>query len=257
MVGIVGCGAIGSSLAHALESRPLAGLFQIAGLNDLQTERADRLSRQLRRRTPVLALSRLIDRSQIVIEATSVASCPAIVTQALKRGRTVIALSVGGILPFAKKLQHWIGTGKLLIPSGAIGGLDAIKAARYSGLKRVTLTTRKPPTSLRGAPKNLRRPVTLFRGTAAAAIRAFPQNINVAATLSLAGLGAQKTQVRVIADPATRRNIHEIEAEGKFGRMTFRMENLPSRQNPKTSLLAIDSALATLEQTARHWRVGT
>ncbi|MBI4313957.1 MAG: aspartate dehydrogenase [Candidatus Omnitrophica bacterium] len=266
MVGIVGCGAIGSSLAHALEKPDFSKMFRIAGLCDLEPAHARRLAKQLKKNAPILPLSELIQRSHIVIEATSVSAAPAIVQRALQKGRTVVALSVGAILPFAQKLRRWVRNGRLQIPSGAIGGLDAVKAARHGGLRRVTLTTRKPPLSLKGAPllktkrfnlDRLKRPVTLFRGNAAQAIRAFPQNINVAATLSMAGLGAHKTRVRIIADPAIRRNIHEIEATGAFGRLNFRMENLPSKQNPKTSVLAVFSALTTLEQLAQNWHIGT
>ena len=131
-------------------------------------------------------------------------------------------------------------------------------------LRSVMLTTRKPPSALTGAPglkrrslRGLRRPLTVFSGPAARAIKMFPQNINVAATLALAGLGAGRTRVRIIADPRVRTNIHEIEVIGSFGRLTVRTDNRPSATNPKTSELAILSALATLQQLAFPWRVGT
>lgn len=208
----------------------------------------------------------LIRRSDLVIEATSASAAGAIVTDALTAGRRVIAMSVGGLLPLVARLPRLLARGgELHVPTGAIAGLDAIKAARCGRLRRVTLTTRKPPRALQGAPglrhpsrlRALTRPVTIFSGPASRAVKQFPQNINVAATLALAGLGASRTQVRIIADPTVRRNVHEIEAVGSFGRLTVRTENVPSARNPKTSELAVLSAQATLQQLASPWRVGT
>ncbi len=266
-MGIVGCGAIGSTVAQALQRPPLNRSFRIAGLYDQQTQAAAALARQLRGRIPVLPLAMIIRRSDVVLEATSTTAAPAIVTRALRAGRHVVALSVGGVAPLvAARRRTRRGTGQLHIPSGAIGGLDALKAARLGTLRRVTLTTRKPPRALAGAPglrlapqrlAQFTRPRVVFHGSAAAAMRAFPQNINVAATLALAGIGPQRTTVTIIADPRVRRNIHELEAVGSFGRLTVRLENVPSPRNPKTSELAILSALATLEQLATPERVGT
>jgi len=221
----------------------------------------------LRGSIPVLPLMMLIRRSEIIVEAAAAAAVPAIASRALAAGRTVLAMSVGGLLPLRDRWARLARRGgRLLVPSGAIGGLDAIKGARLGRLRRVTLTTRKPPHTLRDAPgvarRRLRvtrvtRPTILFDGPASRAVRAFPQNINVAATLALAGLGPARTRVRIIADPTVRRNIHEIEAVGAFGRLVVRTENHPSAGNPKTSELAILSALATLQQLAQPWRVGT
>ena len=140
-------------------------------------------------------------------------------------------------------------------PSGAVCGLDGIKAGSIGTLRSVTLTTRKPPRSL-GLSK-LRSPRLLFQGPASKAVAAFPQNINVAATLALAGIGPRRTRVRLFADPRVDRNIHEVEAVGSFGRLTARTENRPSRENPKTSELAVLSAVATLKQILQPVKVGT
>lgn len=225
--------------------------------------RAAALANQLRGSAVVLPLPMLIRRSDLVIEAASAAAAPAIVTRALAAKKTVLAMSVGGLLPIAAKLQRGLthgsdplARGRLLIPSGAIAGLDGLKAAKAGALRRVTLTTRKPPRAL-GLTTPLRRPKTVFHGPATEAVRRFPQNINVAATLSLAGLGAARTTVRLIADPGVSRNIHEIEAVGDFGRLTARTENRPAPGNPKTSQLAILSAQAALHELAAAWRIGT
>lgn len=254
-------------MARALGRPPLARHYRLVGLCDQNRAAADALARRLPSHPPVFSLAMLIRRSDLVLEAASAAAAPAIITRALAARRRVLAMSAGGVLRLAHRLETLTRRGgELLIPSGAIAGLDGLKAARTGGLQRVTLTTRKPPQTLAGAPgarrhrarlARLTRPLTLFRGTAARAVTAFPQNINVAATLALAGLGAARTQIRIIADPTITRNIHEIEAVGRFGRLTVRTENRPSPQNPKTSELAIESALAALGQLPQRWRIGT
>jgi len=228
----------------------------VVAVSDVDPARAAALARRLRGRVPVLPLAMLIRRSDLVLEAASAAAAPTIVIRALTARRTVLAMSVGGLLPITGRLRALCRRGgRLLTPSGAIGGLDAIKAAKLGRLQRVVLTTRKPPAAL--GLGRLTAPRTLFRGPASRAVAAFPQNINVAATLALAGIGPARTKVRIIADPAVTRNIHEIEAIGTFGRLTVRTENRPSRDNPKTSALAILSAQATLQQLASGWRIGT
>lgn len=255
-VGIVGCGTIGSALGVALQRPPLAGAFRVVAVCDADPARAAALARRLRGPVAVLSLAMLIRRSDFVLEAASASAAPTIVPRALTARRTVLAMSVGGLLPIAGRLRALCRRGgRLLTPSGAIGGLDAVKAAQLGRLDRVTLTTRKPPAAL--GLRRLTKPRTLFRGPAARAVKAFPQNINVAATLALAGAGPSRTEVRIIADPAVTRNCHEIEAVGAFGRLTARVENRPSRENPKTSQLAILSAQATLAQLASAWRIGT
>ena len=130
----------------------------------------------------------------------------------------------------------------------------------------VKITTRKPPKSFEGAPyvaknridlKNIKQETTLFEGTAKEAVHAFPQNINVASTLSLAGAGADKVRVKIVTSPDYSKNVHEVEIEGDFGRIFTRTENLPSKANPKTSYLASLSAIAALEGIVSNFRVGT
>ena len=140
------------------------------------------------------------------------------------------------------------------LPSGAISGLDAIKAVKDE-LDSVILTTTKHPNSLKDAPffekfkinlDDISEPSTIFEGTASEAVRLFPKNINVSALLSLVGLGSHETIVKIIADPNTTKNTHTITSSGKFGRITTIVENIPDTNNPKTSRLAILSAIETL-----------
>lgn len=144
----------------------------------------------------------------------------------------------------------------IYLPSGAIAGLDGLKSVKDE-LESVSITTTKHPNSLKGATffetfdidlDSIAKPTTIYEGTAKEAVSLFPANINVAALLSLSGIGSDKTAVKIVADPSTDKNIHHIEARGKFGRMTFNIENLPDANNPKTSRLAILSAIQTLKK---------
>ncbi len=148
----------------------------------------------------------------------------------------------------------------------ALCGIDALKAASVGKIGSVTLTTRKPPKGLEGAPylklkkidlKAITKETTIFEGSARDAVKGFPANVNVSAVLSLAGIGAKKTMVRIVTSPAYKKNIHEVEIIGDAGRITARTENIPSKANPKTSALAIYSAIATLEEIAKSVRIGT
>jgi aspartate dehydrogenase len=141
-----------------------------------------------------------------------------------------------------------------------------LEAAILSGVSSVTLTTRKPPASFIDSPlvkqkrydlNNLTEPALLFRGPAREALKALPQNINIAATLSMAGIGFDRTEVVVIADPGITQNVHEVEVTGDFGRMQVRVENVPAPQNPKTSYLAVMSACATLMEILKPLKIGT
>ena len=144
----------------------------------------------------------------------------------------------------------------IYLPSGAIAGLDGIKSVKDE-LESLSITTTKHPRSLKGAKffetsdinlDEINSPTVIFEGTAKEAVSLFPTNINVAALLSLTGIGSERTNVKIVADPNTDKNTHHIEAEGKFGKMTFTIENYPDENNPKTSRLAILSAIETLKK---------
>jgi len=176
-------------------------------------------------------------------------------------------MSTGGLVGREELLQEAEKNNvKLYIPSGAICGVDGLKSASIGNIDSVTLTTRKPPKGLAGAPylksKNLdlsdiREETIIFEGSAIDAIGGFPQNVNVSAVLSLAGIGAKKTRVRIVTSPAYTKNVHEIEIIGDFGKITTRTENVPSRTNPKTSALAVFSAIAALKGITSSVRIGT
>jgi len=177
-------------------------------------------------------------------------------------------MSVGGIIKHYKELEVLAEEKKarIFIPSGAICGIDGLKAARLGKINKVTLTTKKHPKAFLGVPyllkkkirlDNIDKDTVLFEGDALQATKAFPQNINVAATLSIAGIGPELTTVRIVASPTINRNIHEIEIESEVGKIITRTENVIHPDNPKTSYLAVLSAIATLKQILGPIKIGT
>jgi aspartate dehydrogenase len=212
-------------------------------------------------------LDTLIAASEIVFEATNKAAMPTVVRKALSVGKTTLVMSAGGFAddPSICDLAAEKG-GLLYCPSGAICGVDGVLAAREAGLKRVRITSTKHPKSLSGAPflvkhnisvDGLNEPKTVFKGSAREAIHAFPANANVSITLSTAGLGMDRTEVCIIADPDCKRTKHEICAEGDFGSIQTVTEGNVSPANPRTGYLAILSAKAALRKINSRFCVGT
>ena len=259
-LGLVGCGTIGRALVEGLAS--FAPVEAIA-LFDRRPEAALSLASADPRARVVRSLEELIASSDFVVEAASQEAAREAVPAALAAGRGALLMSVGALSdgPFLARVLAAAerGPGRLHIPSGAIGGLDALASAARGGLESVTLTTRKPPAALEGAPYLVERGRSLaglaaetvvFEGTAREAVRAFPANVNVAAAVSVAGIGFDRTVVRVIADPRSETNQHEVVARGAFGELRVEVSNLPFPSNAKTSYLAALSALASVRQAA-------
>ncbi|MBI3615989.1 MAG: DUF108 domain-containing protein [Candidatus Omnitrophica bacterium] len=254
-IGLVGCGTIGSRLAEEIQTR-FRGAARLIGIYDHRPEAAAVLSRRFRPSLLILPPEKLISRCQLLIEAASIQAVRQLLPLVIRRRRSVLIMSTGALLQHPELLRRAIALSiPVYCPSGAVCGLDGIKAGSLGTLRSVTLTTRKPPRAL--GLSNLRSPRLLFQGPASKAVSAFPQNINVAATLALAGVGPKRTRVRLFADPTIRENIHEVEVVGSFGRLTTRTENRPSKENPKTSELAVLSAVATLKQILQPMKVGT
>jgi len=270
-VGLIGCGSIGTVLARAIESG-LVKEVVLGAVFDISREKAEKLTAILSVK-PVIAsdfedfLAQPLD---IVIEAASQEAVAAYAEQILQAQKDLMIMSVGallqnGLLERLEKAAQKYGC-KIYIPSGAIAGIDAIKAASLVGLDEVVITTRKPPAGLKGAPylkekgidlDKIAVPTLIYEGPAEEAVRAFPANVNVAAVLSLAGIGKWQTRVRVIADPTINTNQHEIRAKGNFGELCCVTKNFPCPDNPKTSYLAALAAIKTLERIASVLRLGT
>jgi aspartate dehydrogenase len=216
---------------------------------------------------PALPLDRLIERSDLVVEAASQAALRELGPAVLAAGKHLMVLSVGGLVGV---LDEWARLAekhncRILVPSGAIAGLDGVKAAREGAITAVTMETRKPPPGLAGAPyiehhridlDAIHEETLIFEGPATEAVKAFPANVNVVAALSLAGIGPERTRIKVFAVPGQERNRHLITVEGDFGRLRIEVDNVPS-ENPRTGRLSYLSAIAMLRELGAPARVGT
>src|SRR5579872_3414567 len=251
-IGLIGAGFIGFTLARAIDDGMVPN-STVRAIFDIDFERAKQVSESLRTKPKYMRSFQeeilMDDKVNLIVEASAQKAVELYVPSALKAGKDVMIMSIGALANEALRKEIFdiarSNNSNVYFPSGAIAGLDCVKAAKIGGLHRVVLTTRKPPRALIGAPgaegidlENLSSPKIIFSGTAADAVKLYPANVNVAAALSLAGLGFEKTEVNIIADPDAKRNIHEVVAEGNFGRLTTLVENEPSRENPKTSQLA-------------------
>jgi len=267
-IGIAGCGAMGSSLAKIIVS-DFSDKAQLVSLYDIDMQKSYTLANIVNNpRLVALNLEDLINKVNLVIEATKPESSFDIAKKTILARRDIIIMSVGGIIDHYKELEVLAEqkNARIFIPSGAICGIDGLKAAGRGKINKVTLTTKKPPKAFLGLPyilkkkirlDNLKDDVVLFEGDAHFASRYFPQNINVAATLSIVGLGADNTRVRIIASPNITRNVHEIEIESDSGKIFTRTENIIHPDNPKTSYLAVLSAVAVLKYIFYPIRIGT
>lgn len=260
-IAIAGFGAIGQAVAkHLIDGIPGLALTAV-GVRNHPAARA--LLPDSVAVTDVGALAAMAD---IIVECAPAAALPAIAGPALRAGRSVVVLSCGALLesPDLVELARGYG-GRILVPTGALLGLDAVTAAAEGTIHSVRMTTRKPPGGLAGAPhlvshgidvENLTEPLLVFKGTAREAARGFPANVNVAAALSLAGIGADRTMVSIWADPAVTRNVHSIEVESDSARFNLLIENVPS-DNPRTGRITALSVVALLRKLRSPLAVGT
>ena len=265
-VGIIGCGTIGSELALACRSR-LKDDLDLVGICDKDEKKALMLQKLLEGKVPAMELAALIKNADLIVEAASASISADILKKAVENKKDIMIMSIGGLIGNEDLLKAAAKAGiKVYLPSGAISGIDGLKSGNAGAIDSVTLTTRKPLKGLEGAPylkekdiklADIKNETVIFDGTAKDAIKGFPQNVNVCAALSLAGIGADKTRVKIVTSPAYTKNTHEVEIKGDFGNILTKTENVPSRANPKTSQLAILSAIATLEGIIKNVRIGT
>ncbi|WP_221563062.1 aspartate dehydrogenase [Alkalihalobacillus sp. TS-13] len=249
-IGLIGCGNIGTFLLETINSRrafpecSIGAVFE--GRSKDLSPLAETYGVEIYQDFPAFLNSGI----DLVIEAATVQVVEEYGPTIVGNGKDFLIVSVGALGDSAlydrlKTLCEKHGA-KVFIPSGAIGGLDILKAANsINQLDSVSITTRKSPKSL--GEETLTEEKVIFKGSASEAIKCFPKNTNVSIVLSLAGLGGQETEVQIIADPKVEKNIHLIEAMGAFGRVEVMVENDPMPDNPKTSYLAALSVLATLK----------
>ncbi|MFA5857576.1 MAG: aspartate dehydrogenase domain-containing protein [Elusimicrobiota bacterium] len=261
---IIGCGNIGRQVVKSIITGKVPGI-KLAAVYDINPEQAAGLA------VPGIKICKSIDSAvhicDLVLECASPAAVPVVAQAALKYRTPTICISINGLLLNKRIIEKYKAQGvKLHLPSGAIAGVDAVKAAAVCGIKNLMLTTTKSPASLASAPyvlkhkidlSKLTSPKCIFSGTVYEAAKSFPVNINVAAVLAAATEFRYLPRVKIVADPDTKINSHEICISGEFGDITTHTHNIPSPDNPKTSYLAVLSVIALLKQLTSDVRVGT
>ncbi len=252
-VGILGCGAITSIITDFAAQGKLG--VNLKFFYDQNLERAKNLATRIDGMV-VNDVNDMLNHVDLVIEAASPQAVVNIVPKILERGKDVIIMSVGTLLDleFKNKLERIAlkNKSRIYTPSGAIVGLDGIKAASVGEITEVNLVTRKPPESLGIL---IDEETVLYDGKASDAVRKFPQNMNVAAALSIAC--DKEADVKIIADPSIDHNIHEVHVVGDFGEFTTTTQNRSCTTNPKTSVLAAYSAIKLLKSLNENSNIGT
>ncbi|QHN08003.1 aspartate dehydrogenase [Methanothermobacter sp. THM-2] len=253
IVGIVGCGAIANLITGFVRDGRVP--VELGFFYDRDLERAENLASMVDG-TAVLDVADMLPHVDLVVEAASPEAVRELVPGILEAGRDVVVMSVGALMDpelrslLEKKASE--NNAEIHVPSGAIVGLDGLKAASMGSIKSVKLVTRKPPRSL-GISMDEKK--VLYTGKASEAVKRFPLNINVAAALSLAC--GRDIDVEIIADPAVDRNVHEVTVKGDFGEFKTITENVRCSINPKTSVMAAYSAIRLLKSLSENMHIGT
>lgn len=265
-VGIAGLGAIGMRVARWLDEGRVAGMT-LAAVSARDIEKARARVADFATPPAVVPPAELAERADIIVECVPASSFRDVAEPAVAKGRVFLPLSVGALLDHADLVDLARETGaRIVVPTGALIGLDAVRALAVGEIHSVRLETRKPPAGLAGAPhlvtnginvEGLAEPLRVFAGNAREAARAFPANVNVAAALALAGVGPERTEVEVWADPHVGRNQQTVTIAGDAGEATMTMRNIPSAENPRTGRVVANSVLATLERFVAPLVAGT
>jgi aspartate dehydrogenase len=264
-VGLAGLGAVGLEVARRIEAG-IPGLALVAvAVRD--AEKAKRNLPEAGKSVAMVPIEALAQSCDVIVECLPPQLFRAVAAGAIEAGRIFMPLSVGQLLENWDFVERAKETGaRILVPTGALLGLDAVRAAAEGTIHSVKMVTRKPPNGLEGAPYLVERGITLkglngarkiFDGTAREGARGFPANVNVAAALSLAGVGPDKTRLEIWADPALTRNTHSIEVDADTARFSMTIENVPSVANPRTGRITALSAVAALRGLVAELKVGT
>jgi len=264
-VAIAGLGAIGLTLARALAQGAIPGMRLTAVAARDQAKAREKLDR-LPVHVPVCELDQLPGLASVVVECAPAAVLDQVVRPVLAAGKTAMVVSVGALLSHPGLIElARSGHGRIIVPTGALLGLDAVGAAAEGQIHSVTMVTRKPIAGLLGAPylvehgidiTQCREPMRVFSGTAREAAKGFPANLNVAVALSLAGIGPDKTMLEIWADPTVVRNTHRIVVDADSARLDMTIENIPS-DNPRTGRITALSVLSALRKLNAPLRVGS
>lgn len=260
-IGLIGLGAIGSFLLEKINRENVLPAYQITGVFDERKKKNHRLKEyqkndDFRIYNDLDAF--LASSVDLIIECAN-GEVVEKYAPAILQKKDLFVISVGALAnkSLYEELQSITESSqrKLHLPTGAIGGLDVLQSAHIlEGLASVRLTTRKPATAL--LDKEIEEEQVIFDGSAQEAIKEYPKNANIAITISLAGIGMEKTKVKIIADPSVTKNTHQLEAVGDFGTLQLTLENNPSKDNPKTSQLTALSILASLMKKDKWLMIG-
>jgi aspartate dehydrogenase len=264
-VAVAGLGSIGRVLARRLvDGVPGSMLAAVAARDEAK---ARTFLEGIGSTAPVVPLDRLGDAADVIVEALPASAFDELAEPTLAKGRTLLVISVGTLLSrtdlFDFAERHG---GRIIVPTGALIGLDAVQAAAQGTIHSVVMVTRKPPAGLRGAPHlvangisvdGLDAPRRVFAGTARDAVKGFPANVNVVAALSLAGIGPDRTWIEIWADPTVDRNRHRIEVDSDSATFSMEIANIPSDDNPRTGRITALSVLATIRKLGQSVVIGT
>ncbi len=263
---IAGLGAIGMNVATAVDRGAVPGI-RLTAVSARDRARAEDRVAGLAGPPAVVALAELAGLADIIVECAPARVFADVAGPAIEQGRVLMPLSVGALLDHMDLVERGRATGaRIIVPTGALIGLDTVRAMAEGEIVRVVLETRKPPAGLAGAPhlvengidiSNLTEPLRVCLGSAREPVRGFPANVNVAAALALAGIGAERTEVEVWADPAVDRNIQSVTITSDCGDATMTMRNIPSAENPKTGRIVAQSVLATLRRLTATLTAGS
>jgi aspartate dehydrogenase len=263
-VGIAGLGAVGLEVAKRL----IAGVpgLSLVAVAVRDVEKARRALPQIGDSIVIRKATELANDCDIVVECLPPALFREVATSAIDKGRIFMPLSVAQLLENGDLIERAKLKGaRIMVPTGALIGLDAVRAAAEGTIHSVKMVTRKPPAGLEGAPylrehgisvSNLKKARKVFDGSAREGARGFPTNVNVAAALSLAGIGPDRTQLEIWADPTVTRNTHTITVDADTARFTMTIENIPS-ENPRTGKSVAPSTVAALRALVSELKVGT
>lgn len=263
-VGIAGLGAIGLEVARRLD----AGVpgFRLLAVASRSAAKAEEAVRGFTAPPLVTDLAGLA-AADVVIEAAPAAAFADVARPAIAAGRTLLACSGGALMRDMALVEEAERTGaRIVVPTGALLGLDAVRAVAQGRIASATIESRKAPRGWKGAPyveqhgialDGLAAPLCIFRGNALEAAAGFPANVNVAAALAMAGIGPERTAVELWADPAVERNTHTIRVEADVARFTMTIEGVPSPSNPRTGLLTPLSVIACLRGLQDTFKVGS
>lgn len=266
-VALAGLGAIGLTVARALDGGGIKG-YELAAVAVRDTEKAKKNLSAFQQQPFITdSFGSLADHADLVVECAPAKLLPEIIRPFLDTGKTAVVLSCGALLEHDDLIQLARDKGgRIMVPTGALIGLDAVTAAAEGKIHSVQITTRKPPRALLGAPylvennidvENLQEPLRVFSGTPREAAKGFPANLNVSVAISLAGIGPDRTTLEIWADPKHGRNSHSVKVEADSARFSMEIENVPTEANPRTGQITAYSVISCLRKLTAPLVVGS